>query len=710
MPSASNKVNALFTIPGYRGGMFVHSLQLRAEKMLLMVLWLVMAGVALAFAQPALAQTTTTYSNATTGTVDGSTVCTSPLIRNINVSDSYTIGDVNIGILATHTWRGDLQFTLISPSNTSVLLTVGDVNNLNGDNFNVLLDDGAAQEVNTDGNTVAHSGTAPPFQNTFFPNNPLSAFNGENSNGTWRLEICDLFPNADDGTFLRADLILTSVPANFADLSLTKTLIGATPNQGATANWELTVSNAALSTDTATGIVVNDTLPAGFDFSSATGDGTFDEISGDWTVGSLAPGASATLTITGTITAFSGTTITNSAEITASSVQDIDSTVNNGVTSEDDYAESSFVVAAGRTPGIPPVLSCPAGQSIFDWDAVSGWNAGDTSNSFAFETFGNVDFSLSNDGVYVNNAIWGGATPNVGNYFNGGLSPVENVLQVVSNQANQTGAVVLSITLPRSFTGLQFSVFDVDFGAGNFADRLTVTGSNGGTSVNPTLTNGVVNFVSGNTVIGDGAAGNNEGTGNVVVTFTSAVDTITIRYDNHTTAPADPNQQGIGIHDITVCDPFTTLSVSKVSTVLSDPVNGTTDPKAIPGATIEYLITVTNTGSEATDAGTVVVWDDAPVDAKMCLMARSGGPVIFADPGSNSGLTYDYGGAGTVAGDLQVVGDDLEFSENDGVNFNYQPSDEGDGCDGNITDFRVNPAGGLAAGGNFTLTVRFEVR
>ncbi|MEM8627993.1 MAG: DUF11 domain-containing protein, partial [Pseudomonadota bacterium] len=285
----------------------------------------------------------------------------------------------------------------------------------------------------------------------------------------------------------------------------------------------------------------------------------------------------------------------------------------------------------------------------------------------------------------------------------------DDVLQIVSNQADQSGAVVLTVTLPRSFIGLQFSIFDVDFGNNQFADQLTVTGSNGGASVSPTLTNGTANYISGNSLIGDAAAGNNDAAGNVTITFTDAVDTITIRYDNFTTAPANPGQQGIGIHDFTVCDPFTTLSVSKVGTVLSDPINGTTNPKAIPGATIEYLITVTNTGSEATDAGTVEVWDDAPADAKMCLMARSGGPVVFSDPGSNAGVTYNYGGAGSIAGDLQVTTDDLQFSDDGGGTFAYQPADEGDGCDSAITDFRVTPQGALEAGGNFTLTVRFEV-
>lgn len=50
------------------------------------------------------------------------------------------------------------------------------------------------------------------------------------------------------------------------------------------------------------------------------------------------------------------------------------------------------------------------------------------------------------------------------------------------------------------------------------------------------------------------------------------------------------------------------LSVQKLSRVVSDPISGTTNPKAIPGATIEYCITVDNTGSAA--ASNVAITDD----------------------------------------------------------------------------------------------------
>lgn len=491
--------------------------------------------------------------------------------------------------------------------------------------------------------------------------------------------------------------------ADGADLSLTKTLIGSAPFPGGTATWRLTVTNASSSAQTANGIVVEDTLPSQFSFDNASGTGTFNSGNSQWSVGSLAPGASASIDITGTVSATAGTVVTNVAEIIASSESDPDSTVNNGATGEDDFASSSFTVQNGRLAGIPPTLVCPAGQSVFDWDAISGWTAGSTNNTYAFASFGNIQFQLTNDGAYINNATFGGQSPTVFDAFTGGFPIAEDSLTILANQANQAGQVEVTITLPRSFTGLQFTIFDVDFNSGQFSDRVEVVGTSGGTNVLPTLTNGNVNFVVGNEAFGDGGSDNDQDFGNVVVTFTQAVDTVIVRYGNHSTAPTNPGQQGIGIHDIAVCSPFAQLDVTKVSSVISDPVNGTTNPKAIPGATIEYLITVTNNGPDPADVDSVEIWDDGPADAKMCLIARSAGPVIFNDPGGSSGLSYAFGGLG-------VTTDGLEFSDDDGTSFAYVPTADGDGCDGMITDFRVLPTGAFAAGSTVTLRVRYQVQ
>lgn len=695
------KTNRLFTMFSYGKAMERNRNTHTGHGILRRVLGLLAAVLVGGLTIPASAQSVTTVVNTADGAVNGATTCTAPLVRNFVVTSNFVIGDVDIGVLVTHTWRGDLQMTLVGPDGTRVQLTNGDTANTSGDNFNVRLDDSAPQLVNTDSATGNHSTTAPPFQNRFRPNNALSAFNGRNAAGTWRLEICDLFPSADNGNFRHAELYLTPVPANQADLSLTKQLIGAPPVAGGSASWRLTVFNASASTGTATGIQVRDTLPPNFTFTSASGTGSFNAATGVWTVGTLAPGEVAVITITGSVAASAGTTVTNTAEIIASSLSDPDSTVNNGATGEDDYAVSTFIVQSGRAAGIPPQLVCPAGFSVFDWGAISGWAAGSTDNTYAFASFGNIRFRLTNDGVYQNLTGFGGQSPTVNSATTGGLSPAEPGLTVIADQSSQAGVVELTITLPRSFSGVQFTIFDVDFFANQFADRVEVVGSFGGNQVLPQLTNGNANFVQGNIAIGDALSADNEALGNVVVTFSNPVDTITIRYGNHTTAPANPGQQGISLHDLFVCNPFATLSITKVSSLISDPVNLTSNPKAIPGALVEYLISVANNGTDATDANSVVVVDNGPADAKLCQITRAGGPVVFADPGG-SGLTYSFAS-------LASATDSLEFSDDGGANWTHVPTADAQGCDPSVTSFRVRPDGGLGAGRSFTLRVRYII-
>ncbi|MEM6266763.1 MAG: DUF11 domain-containing protein [Pseudomonadota bacterium] len=500
----------------------------------------------------------------------------------------------------------------------------------------------------------------------------------------------DQFLSISDFTFLERT----------ADLSLTKQLLGSPPGNGGSATWQLTVTNDAASEIGANGIVVRDTFPAGFTFDSASGDGSFDDASGEWSVGTLAPGESASINIAGLVSASAGSTVTNTAEIIASSAPDPDSTVNNGVTSEDDFASSSYTVAADP-PSNPPLLPCPVGEILFDWQSVN-WPGGSLSNSYQLGSFGTIAFDIVTDGTFVSRGSFGGAVPRLTTAVSGGLTPAELSLAYNQNNTNTSQQAVTTVALPRVFTGVQFSVFDIDR-SNTFQDRVTVYGLLNGVRVNAVLTSGPSNTVSGPSIIGTSGATDTTANGTGVFTFLDPIDTIIIEYGNGPGAPSNPTNQSIAIHDFTFCVPTApVIGVSKVSSVISDPVNEMSNPKAIPGALIEYLITVTNSGSGATDADSVVVWDDGPADAKFCLLQQSGGPVTFTDPGSNSGLSYSFANLGSSA-------DDLEFSNNDGASFGYTPSADSDGCDSAITDFRVRPSGALAPGGDFTLRVRYIV-
>ena len=559
--------------------------------------------------QTAQAQAANRYTNTSASTVNQientTTPCSSPLTRTFNVTTSYIVGDANIGFLIAHTFRADLTVTLTSPSGTTVSLMSGV--GTKQDNANVLLDDQATNPVSNyiSADTIT---TVPPYNNTFRPASALSAFVGQQANGLWSLKICDTAAS-NAGTFYQADLYLTPA-SNFADLSLAQTVSSATPSDRDTITYTLTVASAATSTNTATGVVVRDLLPSGVLFVSASGAGSYNASSGDWSVGTLAPGSNASLTITVMVESGNGANVVNVAEVTASSVQDIDSTVNNGITTEDDFASTSFTVVVNRTAGIAPTLVCSAGASLFDWDAQA-WTAGATSGSFALIGPGTVGFAITNtNGVFLNNATYGGQSPAKQTAMTGGLGTAQNSLIELVDLVDQSSTVNTTLTLGNAVPAAQFTLFDVDFATNQFADKVTVTGYLNGVSVMPTLTNGSANWVSGNSAFGDVTSADNQGNGNVVVTFSSAIDKIVINYGNHSYAPAGPGQQGVTLHDFTFCKPTTSISVTKVSSVLSDPVNGTTNPKAIPGAVVEYCILVSNTGTNT--LSTIAASDSLP--------------------------------------------------------------------------------------------------
>ncbi len=94
-----------------------------------------------------------------------------------------------------------------------------------------------------------------------------------------------------------------------SDLATTKTRLGgsATPAVGDTVTYQVTVTNNGPSA--ATNVSLTDTLPAGLTATAGNGtvsQGSYSAGTGLWTVGSLASGATATLTLVGTVNAGQG--------------------------------------------------------------------------------------------------------------------------------------------------------------------------------------------------------------------------------------------------------------------------------------------------------------------------------------------------------------------------------------------------------------------
>ncbi|MEM9937698.1 MAG: GEVED domain-containing protein [Pseudomonadota bacterium] len=499
-----------------------------------------------------------TYSNTTGGSLNETTApCTAPLIRGFTVTDTGTVQDVDLSVLAAHTYRGDLVTVLESPNGTRVTLTNSLIGR-SGDNFNVTFDDDAATAYTNASNTATHSTTL-PYQNTLSPENPLSAFNGETANGTWTMEICDDF-DQDSGTFTRTDLTLvTTNTAPTADLSLAASASITNPATGANTVLTFTVTNSG--TGNADGVSVIAPLPSGLTYVSDDSGGAYDEASGVWTVpGTLSSGSNASLQVTANANASGSGAVL--AEITASNVDDPDSTSNNRNTAptEDDTASLNLLIN-GPAPGVVPTLSCSGTQTVFDWDSES-WTTGAQSQSYPTSGVG-LDFEFNGDtGFFVNNSAFGGQSPARSNVISGGLSPAEQALLFVVNYTSSVQSIDLTVDMGTpgvGVAGAQFTIFDVDINPSNasnanFIDRIQVIGYFNGIATTPILTGSGSNSVSGSTAIGTASVASASADGNLTVTFDTPVDQIVLFYDNDPAVVSNPGQQGVSLHDITYCE------------------------------------------------------------------------------------------------------------------------------------------------------------
>lgn len=76
------------------------------------------------------------------------------------------------------------------------------------------------------------------------------------------------------------------------------------------------------------------------------------------------------------------------------------------------------------------------------------------------------------------------------------------------------------------------------------------------------------------------------------------------------------------------------LTVAKASAVVSDPLNGTSEPRAIPLAVVEYALTVTNSG--AVDATGVQIVDPLPANTTFVSGAYPGGTDVSIAVGAGA--------------------------------------------------------------------------
>jgi len=253
-------------------------------------------------------------------------------------------------------------------------------------------------------------------------------------------------------------------------------------------------------------------------------------------------------------------------------------------------------------------------------------------------------------------------------------------------------------------TGVNFST-----GAGNAAvfndpavanltvSGVTCTGTTGGATcpVGPTVaamqgagitipnlpTGGSVTFAVTGSVNGGTVAG------------TVVTNTATVTVNGQSNSASDAN---------TVVYP--SLVHLKTLSIVSDPVNGTTNPKFIPGAVADYTLRVTNTGQGTVGIDALLLEDQLPSNVELyvgVLDISNNAPVVFTNGTPSSNLTFNYSTVTPLTDDLFFYGSG---------SWNYLPSGT---YDPNVTAIRVNPKGRMAANtgsGDPYFDVRFRVR
>ncbi|MBS3813251.1 DUF11 domain-containing protein, partial [Candidatus Bipolaricaulota bacterium] len=179
------------------------------------------------------------------------------------------------------------------------------------------------------------------------------------------------------------------------DLAVEKTVDNPTPDKNSSVTFDVKLTNNG--PDNATGVEIEDILPTGLNFQSATPGGDYDSSSGIWNVGSIDSGSSTTLEITAEATSYGK--FTNTASLESLDQTDLVSTNNE---------DSATVVVIGLSDTFPDnfdvtqaLLEENLGERCLSLGSftVDGFDSGD----YSLQAFYNIQCS---GGTLTKNIIW----------------------------------------------------------------------------------------------------------------------------------------------------------------------------------------------------------------------------------------------------------------------------------------------------------------
>lgn len=266
----------------------------------------------------------------------GKDVSPSPINAGQNVTYTYQLANPNPNAAVN-----DVDFTDVLPATDGRTFIAGTVSIPGGTVF-------ASQNISADGKTFTindidlppNSITTITIQATVPLDTPAGTVDNQAS------------LTLTSGVVIESDYPPSGTPQDetpleilppFADLSMSKSVDNALATNGDRVTYTISLTNTG--PGDATGLVVSEPLAAGLNYvSDIPSQGTYDNNTGLWTVGTVANGDTATLQITVDITTANPTT--NTSQVVASDQPDPDSTPNNNDPTEDDQASVTVPDAA----------------------------------------------------------------------------------------------------------------------------------------------------------------------------------------------------------------------------------------------------------------------------------------------------------------------------------------------------------------------------
>jgi len=283
----------------------------------------------------------------------------------INFSQDISITDINVTIETTHTYIGDLTYTLTNEGTTTSSTIIDRIGvpasqfGCGNANINTTLDDDNGTAVENECNATPPAVDAGPYT----PNNPLSVFDGEASQNTWTLNVSDI-ATPDNGTLVEWCIVVTGTPIippadiDFSGNNLSQDVC---VNPGPTAITPITLNVESLNG-------YNNPITLAFNPALPTG------ISGNFSnnnfVPSAAPGTNSTLNMSVSDSASAGNnTITVEASGTAVVTKNVNVSLNviYGLAS-DPTITSPVDGSTGIATNITLTWSAIAGADTYDID------------------------------------------------------------------------------------------------------------------------------------------------------------------------------------------------------------------------------------------------------------------------------------------------------------------------------------------------------